>query len=154
MRTLADIVSEQARRRPGAVAVVSGARRVLYGELEACSNRLARLLLDRGLAPGDRVCLFLRKGPEAIAAMLGTLKARGVYVPVDTDSPAPRIAKIVDACEPRLVLADPEACELASRAGARDVVPLGPRTRLDHFLPSRPPIPRMTQSSAMMRSST
>ena len=46
-----------------------GAERVSYGELEERSNRLARLLADRGCEPGDRVALVTSKSPDAIVAM-------------------------------------------------------------------------------------
>ena len=79
-------------------------QRATYGQLEAESNRLARLLVESGLRPGDRVCLCLPKSVAAIVAMHATLKAGGVYVPLDTASPAPRVAMILDAAEPRIVL--------------------------------------------------
>ena len=68
-------VTEQATRRPDAGALVFQERRVSYGELEARSNRLARLLKDAGCARGDRVCLLSPKSPETIVAILAALKA-------------------------------------------------------------------------------
>ena len=89
-----------------------GDERVTYGELEAESNRLARLLGDKGLQAGDRVCLCVPKAPAAILAMHATMKAGGVYVPIDLASPAPRVAKILEAAEPRILLAMPAAAKL------------------------------------------
>jgi amino acid adenylation domain-containing protein len=100
-------------RRPDATAVVMGAERLTYEQLERTSNRLARLLLDRGVRPGDRVVLLQPKAPVAIVSMLATLKAAGVYVPVDTASPAGRVQKIVDSAQPRVVLASAKAARLA-----------------------------------------
>jgi acyl-CoA synthetase (AMP-forming)/AMP-acid ligase II len=44
------------------------------GELEADSNRVARVALLRGLHPGDTVALFLRNRPEYVAVWLGLAK--------------------------------------------------------------------------------
>jgi amino acid adenylation domain-containing protein len=102
---LQDYASRAAERDPSAVALVMGDQTVTYGEIESRSNQLARLLLAHGCGPGDRICLFAEKSPAAIVAMHAVLKAGGAYVPIDLASPAPRIAKIVRASEPRLVLA-------------------------------------------------
>src|SRR5206468_2685294 len=61
---------------------------------------------------GDRVCLLLPKSPAAIVSLLGVLKADAMYVPVDVSSPAPRVAKIVQAAEPRVILAAGRAATL------------------------------------------
>ncbi len=102
---LQEWVTRQAQQRPEATALVMQGQRLAYGELEAASNRLARLLRDAGCVRGDRVCLLLPKSPAAIVALLGVLKADGIYVPIDPLSPAARAAKILDACENRWVLA-------------------------------------------------
>jgi amino acid adenylation domain-containing protein len=95
----------QAELRPDATALVFHEERLTYGELAAASNRLARLLRDRRCEAGDRVALLMPKSPMAIVAMLGTLKAGCVYVPMDPASPAPRLAHILDASDPRWLLA-------------------------------------------------
>jgi amino acid adenylation domain-containing protein len=98
-------VTRWAEKRPEAVALVLERERMTYGELERTSNRLARLLRKEGCATGDRVGLLLPKSPMAIAAILGVLKAGGIYVPLDAASPPARLAKIIDSCEPRWLLA-------------------------------------------------
>jgi amino acid adenylation domain-containing protein len=112
MRTLQDLVSTQSDRTPEATALVMQRDSLSYGALETASNRIAHLLLDLGCGKGDRVCLFLPKGIEAIAGMIGVLKAGAVYVPVDLDSPAQRVRRVVAACEPAVVLAEPRAARL------------------------------------------
>jgi amino acid adenylation domain-containing protein len=102
---LQDYAARRAETHASDVALVMDDARMTYGDLEAESNRLARLLMEAGCRPGDRVCLFTAKSPAAIVAMHASLKAGAAYVPIDPASPAPRIAKIVDAADPRLVLA-------------------------------------------------
>jgi amino acid adenylation domain-containing protein len=111
-RLIHEYVARQAERRPEAVALVLGEERLTYGRLEEESNRVARLLLETGCARGDRVAIFQPKNPAAIVSMLGTLKADCAYVPIDVASPAPRVAKILDAAEPRVVLVDPSSAKL------------------------------------------
>jgi len=109
---LQETVAAQAARRPDATALVMGEWKLTYGELEERSNRLAQLLVEEGCRPGDRICLFVPKKPEAIIGMLAALKARCSYVPIDLASPAPRVQMIVDAAQPRLALAMDEAVAL------------------------------------------
>src|SRR5262249_38628671 len=98
-------LSDQAARRPDATALVMNQDRLTYGDLEQYTNRVARLLKDVGCEKGDRVCLLLPKSLAAIISMLGVLKADCIYVPLDTSSPAARVAKIIDSCESHFLLA-------------------------------------------------
>jgi amino acid adenylation domain-containing protein len=104
-RLLQSWVTQQSETRPDATAIVSGADRVTYAQLETSSNQLARLLLDAGCKKGDRVCILMPKSPEAIVSMIGILKAGCMHVPIDTATPAARIRHIFDSCENRWTLA-------------------------------------------------
>jgi amino acid adenylation domain-containing protein len=81
-----------------------GDQNVTYGQLEAWTNQLARILKATGCQKGDRVCFAIPKSPTAIVAILGILKAGCIHVPVDTSSPAARVTKILAASRPRLIL--------------------------------------------------
>ena len=105
-------LSRVAAARPEAIALVMGEERVSYGEVERESNGLARLLVDQGVRPGDRVCLLTGKSPLAVMAMHAVLKAGAAYVPLDVDSPAARTERIVRSADPALVLAAPDSAEL------------------------------------------
>ena len=84
---LHDRVTAAASAHAGRTALVMGEERLTFAQLEAASNRLARLLLAEGVRPGDRICLLQPKAPAAIVSMLATLKAGAVYVPLDVNVP-------------------------------------------------------------------
>jgi amino acid adenylation domain-containing protein len=67
----------------GKAAIVDGPRRLTYAELAEQSLGYAALLTERGLAPGDRVAVFLRRSAEAVIALLATHLAGGVAVVID-----------------------------------------------------------------------
>ena len=118
--------TKQAETRPAAVALVLKQERLTYGELEEASNRLARLLKEAGCVRGDRVGFLMPKTPTALVSQLGILKADCSYVPLDAASPAPRLAKIVEACEPRVILAAGPVAKLLAEALAESRLPAAP----------------------------
>ena len=123
-RALQDYVTRQAERRPDASALVDGDLRVTYEALETRANRLARLLRER-VRRGDRIGLLLPKSPAAIAAMLASLKLGAIYVPLDPESPAARLEKILRAAECAVLLASAPAVPGAGgRLGAHAKSPL------------------------------
>ncbi|NLT07192.1 MAG: amino acid adenylation domain-containing protein [Solirubrobacterales bacterium] len=108
---LHDYASRAAESRPDATALAMDDERMTYAELDRLSGRLAAQLVDAGCRPGDRVGLLVPKRPSAIVAIHGVLRAGGVYVPLDAESPPQRLGRIVTSAEPRLLLAVPEAAE-------------------------------------------
>lgn len=94
-----------------------------YGALDGLANRIAAMLVSKGVAPGDRVCLAMERSARAIASLLGILKAGGVYVPLDLTHPVKRLEAIIADTEATLVLADPEAVVLFKDNPVTVVVP-------------------------------
>jgi amino acid adenylation domain-containing protein len=93
-----------ALRDPDATAVVCRGAQLTYGQLDRLSDRMARLLRDEGVRPGDRVGIFSPKSVETLIAIFGVLKAGGVYVPLDSKGPAQRAAYIIRDCGIRVLL--------------------------------------------------
>lgn len=140
---LQNLVSIQAQRRPDAVALVMEGRTLSYGQLDETTNRLARLLQAAGCCRGDRVCFAIPKSPEAIIAMLGILKADCIHVPVDTSSPAPRIAKLLRSSQPRYILGVGASANLLEELFAPNdfrnsirVGWMGPLAQVQNFAPT------------------
>jgi len=111
-KLLQNWISAQAQRRPEATAVVMEGQALTYRQLDESSNRLARVLKSSGCRRGDRVCFAIPKSPAAIVAIAGILKADCIHVPIDTSSPAPRVAKIVKSSDPRFILGVDAAANL------------------------------------------
>jgi amino acid adenylation domain-containing protein len=109
---LQDYLTRAAQRDPDRAAIVMAETQLTYGDLESHTNRLARSLIDHGCGADSRVCVIAEKSPWTIAALLAVLKAGGTYVPVDSASPPARVARIIQASEPSLVLADTSAVRL------------------------------------------
>ena len=80
---LADLWEAVADRIPERLAVISPARRITYGEIEARANRLAAWLAAQGVGPGDHVGLHLYNGTEYLEGMLAAYKLRAVPVNVN-----------------------------------------------------------------------
>ncbi|MFI6362207.1 amino acid adenylation domain-containing protein [Nocardia sp. NPDC050630] len=77
------------------VAVRDGGRAYTYGELDELSSRLARVLIERGVAPETVVALAMRRSYEMIAAVWAVAKAGGAYLPVDPNYPVDRVRHMV-----------------------------------------------------------
>lgn len=119
---LHELVTDSARRDPGALAVACGEDTLTYGQLDTAADRYAAALRARGVRPGDRVLLWGGKSTAAVALMQGALRAGAVYVPVTSSNPTTRVATIARDCGAVLVAVDDSA---AARA-AQDPDALGP----------------------------
>jgi amino acid adenylation domain-containing protein len=75
-------------------------------ELAKRSDAVRNRLWQLGVRPGDRVGLRLRKSPEAVVSIFGSLKAGAAYVPVDATSPAARGAYILNDCQVKAVITE------------------------------------------------
>ncbi|PVZ14829.1 amino acid adenylation domain-containing protein [Actinomycetospora cinnamomea] len=103
---LQDLLAASAERHADRTAIVGTDEAMTYAELDGAVNRVAHVLLAHGVTAGARVCVLAEKAPWTIAALIGTLRAGGAYVPVDPAGPATRVARIIGAAEPAVVLVD------------------------------------------------
>ncbi|HEX2081289.1 MAG TPA: amino acid adenylation domain-containing protein [Longimicrobium sp.] len=107
-RCVHELFAEQAERTPEAVAVLCGEQRVSYAELNARVERTARLLRGAGVGAEQRVAIFMERGAELVASLLGVLRAGGCYVPVDPEYPSERVAYLLRDSGAAVVLTQAE----------------------------------------------
>ncbi|MFF2013563.1 amino acid adenylation domain-containing protein [Streptomyces sp. NPDC058195] len=122
--SLAEGFAAQAARTPGAPAVDVDGEVLSYAELDAASDRLASRLAGTGVAPGHTVALLLPRSASLVVAQLAVLKAGACWLPLDPAHPAPRLARLMSAARPALVLvagADPAAGRLPAGTPLLDV---------------------------------
>ncbi|WDZ85827.1 non-ribosomal peptide synthetase [Micromonospora cathayae] len=93
--SILDLVDEQARRRPAAVAVLDPDRTLSYAELLDAASRFGTRLTLLGVRRGDLVPLAVDRGVDAVVAMLGVLTVGAAFVPVEESWPDARMARVL-----------------------------------------------------------
>ncbi len=96
--------ARQASLTPDAAAVCLGGQEISYAQLNARSDRFASWLVTQGVGADDVVGLFLERSIELLVAVVGTLKAGGAYLPIDTESPDARIAYVLGNSRPKVLV--------------------------------------------------
>ena len=87
-------------------AVVAGDERLTFADLDQWSDRLARALVSRGIAKGDRVGIAMRNCPAWIVGYMAALKAGAVATLINGWWEPDELGQALDLTEPTLVLAD------------------------------------------------
>uniref|UniRef100_UPI00016AA349 non-ribosomal peptide synthetase n=1 Tax=Burkholderia thailandensis TaxID=57975 RepID=UPI00016AA349 len=100
-----------ARTRPDAIALEFAdadadgtVARMRYGELDAKAGRVAAALAACGVRPDSIVALCVERSFDMVVALVGAMKARAAYLPVDPDYPAERIAHLLGDAKPPVVI--------------------------------------------------
>jgi amino acid adenylation domain-containing protein len=127
--TLHGLFEAQAARAPRHVAVIADEGQLTYAELNARSDELAHRLRRLGVRAETLVGVFLERSPELLTALLGTLKAGGVYVPLDPSYPPERLAHMLDDLGGVTIITSRRLrSALPARSPARDVLCLDEET--------------------------
>jgi fatty-acyl-CoA synthase len=106
--TVDGVLRRSARRTPARVAVDYGERSWTYQELDDAVSRAASVLLDEGLAPGDRVGSYGHNSDAYLIGFLACARAGLVHVPVNQNLTGDDLAYIVGQSGSTLVLTDPD----------------------------------------------
>jgi long-chain acyl-CoA synthetase len=98
-------LEDSADRSPDKKALFAFGNWHMYGELNSRANRLAHLLLGRGLKKGDRVALLIENSAKYVVSYYAVLKAGGTTVALNTENTADDVAYIVRDCGVRFLIA-------------------------------------------------
>ena len=102
--TIVHLFEEQARLKSEAIALHFEGQTLTYDQLNKKANQLAHDLRRRGVGAEQVVALCLDRSPQAIIAILGTLKAGAGYLPLDPTLPSSRLELMLDETEAPVVL--------------------------------------------------
>jgi len=85
-----------AKRQASSAAIVEKSAIYTYSELDSSTDMIAQALIREGVERGAHVGLLIGRSADFVKAVLGILKAKGVYVPIDSVLPRKRIHYIVE----------------------------------------------------------
>ncbi|MET0383371.1 MAG: amino acid adenylation domain-containing protein [Burkholderiaceae bacterium] len=115
--SIADLFAQQAQSHASRLALNWEGRHWSYAELLSRTQAVSAYLSGKGASP-KRVGLLGKNGGPMIAAMLGTLGAGDIFVPLDPLSPDERLAHVIRDASISIVLS---ASEFADRLRAGDL---------------------------------
>ncbi|SEH00064.1 amino acid adenylation domain-containing protein [Nonomuraea solani] len=113
-----ELFAAQAARTPGTTALVCGAERLTYAELDARSSALAH---DLAGVAGGVVGVRMERGTGLVIALLAVLKAGAGYMVLDPEFPDERLRGMVSDTGAAAVLS-PEGVERLQDAARHDGV--------------------------------
>jgi long-chain acyl-CoA synthetase len=102
---LASCLASTAATQGDRIALRLGDRSISYAELDRASSRVAGLLGERGVEPGDRVGIMLGNTPDFAAAYYGALRSGAVVVPMNPLLKAREIAYYLSDCQAKVLFA-------------------------------------------------
>ena len=97
-------LSLQAQKTPDVIALTMGEQQLSYAQLDRRVNQLANRLRRAGVKEEVRVAIGLPRSLELVIGILAITRAGGAYVPLDPSYPQDRLAYILDASAPALLL--------------------------------------------------
>src|SRR5450631_1107917 len=105
-----------------AIETIDG-QHISYGDLMDRAGRMANVLVDGGVKPGDRVTAQTEKSVPGLVLYLATVRAGAVYLPLNTAYTLNELEYFIGDAEPSLVVCDPAKAEgigvIAAKVGAR-----------------------------------
>jgi acyl-CoA synthetase (AMP-forming)/AMP-acid ligase II len=110
--TFMAFLTRQAHLRGEATALVCGPQTLTYAALHTAVANLASGLVDLGLAPRDRVAIFLDATIEAVLSILAAWAAGLVAVPVNPKLKPRQVGHIIADCAPRALVTTPRRAGL------------------------------------------
>jgi long-chain acyl-CoA synthetase len=122
MLNLAMLIEHHARLHPDWEAIVAGGSRLSYGQLDAAARRVASVLSELGVRPGDHVALSCPNTPHFPIAYFGILKAGAAVVPLNVLLKSREIAQHLNDSAARVYLCFEGTAELPMAQMAAEAV--------------------------------
>ncbi|ADJ28618.1 acyl-CoA ligase (AMP-forming), exosortase A system-associated [Nitrosococcus watsonii] len=98
------LVLDNAFKRPDEPALIHGDQTLSYASLGSAVEACARGLLALGIAPSERIAVYLPKRPETVVTLFGAAAAGGVFVPINPLLKPRQVAYILRDCNVRVLI--------------------------------------------------
>ena len=107
-----DILTRNANKFPGKIALMSEDRSQDYKSLNGRVNRLASALLRKGLRKGDRVGVLVHNGHQFVELYFAAAKTGAIFCPYNNHLTRSELKEIINYSAPRFLFFDRDYEEL------------------------------------------
>lgn len=104
--TILSMFQKQVFKTPERIAVCAGGENLSYTELDKKSDRIAEILVDRGVKKGSIVGILTERSVWMMVGIFGILKAGGAYLPISENYPQRRISFLLEDSLTRIVVTE------------------------------------------------
>lgn len=122
--SIPEVFERRTQRLGQRIAIQTQERSYTYASLTSAANRIAHALLEQLGDGSDPIAILLNDTSEAVAAILGILKAGKIYLPLDVSLALPRLRYLIEDSRARLLLTDTRTLTLARELIANTALPI------------------------------
>jgi len=120
-RLLIDGLLSSVKKYPAKNAVIVGENSYTYSQLFDASTRLANALIQRDILKGDRIAIFMDNTWSSVVSIYATLMTGAVFVVINPQTKADKLAFILEDSESRFLLTDASLERIYSPAIERNI---------------------------------
>lgn len=106
LNTVDDIVADNARFQPDAVALIADGREFTFGEMNKNADAAARALTAAGVKPGDRIGYLARALPAFWDIFFGAARMGAVLAPINHRLAPPEVAAVAADAHAKIIFAE------------------------------------------------
>ncbi|KAI3243415.1 hypothetical protein DTO012A7_2232 [Penicillium roqueforti] len=100
------LITRQCSRQPASIALESTTQKITYEELGKQSATIWKVLMHKGILPGETVGLCMNRSLSTVIIMIGILRAGAAYNPIDPSSPLERISQVIKSANVQHLVTD------------------------------------------------
>jgi len=145
-KMLHQLFEEQVQGTPDYISVIAPVTgfsdetvlQITYAELNKRSDRLAKVLVTKGVLPDTIISLMVERRVDMIIGILGILKSGGAYLPIDTSYPEERKNFMMEDSRAKILITSCFSINEVKKAGTLEdrgeVRSLGERENIEVLL--------------------
>lgn len=124
-RLLHDSLTTSAADFPDKLAIVTADERVTYSELHRRAKGFASILVERGVARGDRVAVFLENSVDTVVGIYGALYAGAAFMVVNPQTKEDKLQYVLADSGAKAVLSEGRLARLVTqvKSGTPNALP-------------------------------
>jgi fatty-acyl-CoA synthase len=137
-KSIGTVFQERAARYADRVFLRFGEQQLTYGEANATVNRYAAVLAARGVGHGDVVGIMLRNSPNAVLAMLATVKCGAIAGMLNYHQRGEVLAHSLGLLDAKVLVAETDLVSAVTESGGADASEALTIEDLERFAVSAP----------------